>query len=122
MVNAREHDLLPSVLYDWRTDLELADKLPLLPGLADDLIALVDQGLIEVRRVFLDENGTDSYDVVPRDSLPDVLADQAVWLYTDHTWLHRDEGLVIVETAAGQELSRTDRSGVPDPQASNPYL
>ncbi|WP_262285836.1 hypothetical protein [Micromonospora sp. MA102] len=122
MVNAREHDLLPGVLYDWRTDLELADKLSRLPDLAAALIALVDQGLIEVRRLFVDEDGADSYDVVSRESLADVLADQAVWQYTDDSWIHRDDGLAIVETAAGRELSRTDRSWVPDPQASNPYL
>jgi hypothetical protein len=122
MVNAREHDLLPGVLWDWRTDLDQEYKLALLPVLADALIALVDQGYKEVRRLFVGVNGNDSYNVIPRDQLPDVLADQVVWEYTDHSWIHRDEGLAIVETATGQELSRTDRSGVPDPKSSNSHL
>nr|WTA68027.1 hypothetical protein OHB51_02295 [Micromonospora sp. NBC_00855] len=120
MVNAQEHDLLPSVLWDWRTDLDQEDKLALLPVLAAALVALVDEGLVEVRRLLVDGSG--SYEVVPRGQLPDLLADQAAWEYTDHSWIHRDEGLMIVETQAGRELSRTARWGVPDPQSSNPYL
>ncbi|MEV4655549.1 hypothetical protein [Micromonospora sp. NPDC049301] len=128
MVNAQEHDLLPSVLWDWRTDLGQEDKLTLLPVLAAALVALVNDGLIEVRRLFVDVDpsgsgsGSGSYEVIPCGQLPDVLADQAVWEYTDHSWIHRDEGLAIVETHAGRELSLTDRSGVPNPQSSNPYL
>jgi hypothetical protein len=122
MVNAREHDLLPSVLWDWRTDLDFADRLARCGELADALVRLVDRGLIEVRRLFLDDNGGNRYDVISREHLPDTLADPAVWEYTDHSWIHRDEGLAIVETPAGRQLSRTDRSGVPDPQRSNPYL
>ncbi|MFC4016638.1 hypothetical protein ACFOW4_01565 [Micromonospora sp. GCM10011542] len=122
LVNAQEHDLLPSVLWDWRTDLDQEDKLTLLPVLAAALVSLVGDGLIEVRRLFVDGSGSGSYEVVPCGQLPDVLADQAVWEYTDHGWIHRDEGLAIVETHAGRELSLTDRSGVPDPQRSNPYL
>ncbi|RAO43461.1 hypothetical protein GAR06_04594 [Micromonospora saelicesensis] len=120
MVNAQEHDLLPSVLWDWRTDLDQEDKLALLPVLAAALVVLVGDGLIEVRRMFVDGSG--GYEVVPPGQLPEVLADQAAWEYTGHSWIHRDEGLAIVETQAGRELSQTARSGVPDPQSSNPYL
>jgi hypothetical protein len=122
MVNAREHDLLPSVLSDWRTDLDRTDKLNLLPVLAAALVSLVGQGFIEVRQLFKDGEGGDCYDVIARDRLPEVLADRAVWEYTDHSWAYRDEGVAIVETTAGKGLSRTDRSGVPDPQSSNPHL
>jgi hypothetical protein len=121
MVNASEHDLLPSVLWDWRTDLDFADRFALLPQLADALVSLVNQGLVEVRRMFVDTNGEESLETISRDHLPEVLADPAVWEYTDHTWTYRDEGLVIVETTAGQHLSRTSRPGVPDPQSSNPH-
>jgi hypothetical protein len=119
MVNAQEHDLLPSVLWDWRTDLDQEDKVALLPVLAAALVSLINDGLIEVRRFV---GGDGSYEVVPRGQLSDVLADPTAWEYTDHSWIHRDVGLAIVETPAGRELSLTDRSGVPDPQSSNPYL
>ena len=122
MVNAREHDLLSSVMWDWRTDLDVTDRLARYGELADALIRLVDRGLIEVRRLFVDDNRNNRYEVISREHLPDALADPAVWEYTDHSWTHRDEGLAIVETPAGQRLSRTDRSGVPDPQSSNPHL
>ncbi|GAA5188171.1 hypothetical protein GCM10023322_38160 [Rugosimonospora acidiphila] len=121
MVNAREHDLLPGAIYDWRTDLEFADRLERAPELGPVLIALVDQGLIEVRRLSPDRTDG-SYEVISRERLPELLADRTVWNYTDRGWDHRDEGLVIVETPAGQQLTRTDRSGVPNPQASNPFL
>jgi hypothetical protein len=122
MVNARESDLLPSVMWDWRTDLDFADRLARYGELANVLIQLVDEGLIEVRRLFVGDDRNDRYEVISRDRLPDVVADRAVWEYTDHNWTHRDEDLATVETPAGQQLSRTDRSGVPDPQGSNPDL
>ena len=118
MVNAREHDLLPGVMWDWRTDLDFDDRLSRYGELADSLLQLVDQGLIEVRRLLRE----DRYEVVAPEHLGEVLADAAVWSYTERGWEHRDEGLAIVETPAGQQLSRTDGSGVPDPQKSNPYL
>jgi hypothetical protein len=119
MVNAREHDLLPGTLHDWRTDLDQEPKLALVSELADALVSLVDQGLIEVRRLVA---GRDGHDVVPRTELPGVLADTGVWEYSERAWGYRDDGLCIVATTRGWELARTDRSGVPDPQASNPYL
>jgi hypothetical protein len=118
MVNAREHDLLPGVMGDWRTDLEPAERFSRYGELATVLIDLVDRGLIEVRR--LSEN--DEYEVIGRADLAEALADPATWEYTDHNWIHRDEGLAIVETPAGKQLSRGDTSGVPDPQSSNPHL
>ncbi|MEU1397669.1 hypothetical protein ABZ403_16630 [Micromonospora zamorensis] len=72
--------------------------MTLLPVLAAALVSLVNDGLIEVRQLFVDGSG--SYEVIPCGQLPDVLADQAVWEYTDHSWIHRDEGLAIVETHA----------------------
>ncbi|AGL15785.1 hypothetical protein [Actinoplanes sp. N902-109] len=36
-----------------------------------------------------------------RDRLPGVdFDDRAVWAYTDHTWRHRDAGLVLVGVSA----------------------
>lgn len=122
MVNAREHDLVPSVMWDWRTDLDFADRLVRYGELAEALIGLVDQGFIEVRRLFVDGDGNDRHEVISREQLPEILADPGVWQYTDRSWVHRDEGFAVVETPAGQRLSRTDRAGVPDPQRSNPHL
>jgi hypothetical protein len=119
MVNAREHDLLPGTLFDWRTDLDVDERLARVPVLAAALVDLVDQGLIEVRRFVPGDDGHG--EVVSRDRLPAVLADRAVWQYSDRAWLHRDEGLALRETPAGRELTRTDHSGTPDPQASNPH-
>lgn len=118
MVNAREHDLLPGALFDWRSDLDVSERMARVSELADTLIALVDQGYIEVRRLV---PGDDGYDVVGRDRLPEVLADPAVWEYSERGWVDRDDGLAIVETAVGKQLTRTDRSGVPNPGASNPH-
>ena len=123
MVNAREHDLLPAVLYDWRTDVDFTVRLRLAPAeLAPVLIRLVNEGLIEVRRLTPEKDALGTYETVSPADLPSVLADVAVWDYSDRGWDDRDDGLAIVETPAGQQLSRTDRSGVPNPQASNPYL
>src|SRR5689334_15362307 len=118
MVIAREHDLLPGVMWDWHTDLDFDDRLSRYGELADSLLQLVDQGLIELRRLLRE----DRYEIIEREHLGDVLAEATVWSYTERGWDHRDEGLAIVETPAGQRLSRTDRSGVPDPQKSNPFL
>jgi hypothetical protein len=49
MVNAREHDLLPSVMWDWRTDLDFQDRLLRYEEWAEVLLRLVDDGLIDVR-------------------------------------------------------------------------
>jgi hypothetical protein len=123
MVNAREHDLLPGVLFDWRTDLDNAERIHRAPEvLGPALISLVDQGLLEIRRITPDGDAEGTVEVIGRAELPTVLADRAVWEYSDRGWLHRDDGLVIVETAAGQKLSRTDQAGVPNPQGSNPYV
>jgi hypothetical protein len=119
MVNAREHDLLPGTLYDWRTDLDDEAQLALVSELTDALVSLVDQSLIQVRRLV---PGRDGYGIVSRRELPGVLADTGVWEYSERGWSHRDDGLCIVPTTRGWELVRTDRSGVPNPQASNPYL
>ncbi|HEV3358316.1 MAG TPA: hypothetical protein VG247_16085 [Pseudonocardiaceae bacterium] len=119
MVNAREHDLLPGTLHDWRTDLDQGAQLALVSELADALVSLVDLGFVEVRRIV---PGRDDGDTVPRADLPAVLADTEVWDYSERGWDYRDDGLCIVVTARGQELMGTDRSGVPNPQASNPYL
>jgi hypothetical protein len=48
--------------------------------------------------------------------------DTGVWEYTERAWDYRDDGLCIVLTALGLVLWRTSPPGVPDPQASNPYL
>jgi hypothetical protein len=122
MMNAREHDMLPGVMWDWRTDLDFDDLLARHSELADVLIRLVDQGLVEVRRLWVDSDGNDQYEVVARDALSATLAEPAVWAYTDHTRIHRDEGLAIVETSAGRRLSRHAPPGVPEPRRSNPHL
>ena len=119
MVNAREHDLLPGTLFDWRTDLDDEAKIPLLPELAQVLIRLVGQGFVEVRSLVRDR---DDYDVVAGAELAQILADPAVWFYSDYSWTSRDEGLAIVLTPLGRDLTRTDHNGVPDPQSSNPHL
>ncbi|MGK5737607.1 hypothetical protein [Micromonospora sp. URMC 103] len=123
MVNAREHDLLSGVLYDWRTDLDFTIRLTLAPTeLAPVLIALVDEGLVEVRRFTPENDVVGTYEVISPADLPGLLADPAVWDYSDRGWENRDDGLAIVETPAGQELSRSDGSLVPNLQASNPHL
>jgi len=113
IVNAREHDLLPGVMWDWRTDLDFDDRLSRYGELADCLLQLVDPGLIEARRL----SGEDRYEVIAREHLGDVLADAAVWSYTEHGWDHRDEGLAIVETPPAAALrpspARTQRDGSP---------
>jgi hypothetical protein len=96
MINAAEHDLLPSVIWDWRADLDFGERLRRFPELAAALIGLVDRGAIEVRRFA----GGDDYEVVGRAGLEAVLAEPAVGQYDDHTWIHRDRGLAIVETPA----------------------
>ncbi|BCJ78004.1 hypothetical protein CS0771_75480 [Catellatospora sp. IY07-71] len=108
LINASEHDLLPGTLWDWMPDLELADKLPRLPVLAEALLGLVDRGLIEVRRITPELAAAGRYDVVSRADLDELLADPASWQYTERGWDERDEGLCIVMVP-----KRLTRLGVP---------
>src|SRR5689334_714325 len=75
MVNAQEHDLLAGVMWDWRTDLEFDDRLARRCELADVLVRLVDQGLVEVRRLWVDGDGDNRYEVVARGALSATLAE-----------------------------------------------
>ncbi|MFD0599630.1 hypothetical protein ACFQZ4_50985 [Catellatospora coxensis] len=99
LLNASEHDLLPGVLYDWRTDLELEGKLSRLPLLADALLGLVDQGVVEARRFSPELVVAGTFEVLSREDLAEALADPATWQYTARGWTHRDEGVCIVRTA-----------------------
>ncbi|GAA1616119.1 hypothetical protein ACFQY4_18105 [Catellatospora bangladeshensis] len=96
LINASEHDLLPGTLWDWLPDLELVDKLPRLPVLAEALLGLIDRGLIESRRITPELDRAGRYDVVSRADLDELLADPANWQYTERGWDERDEGLCIV--------------------------
>ncbi|WP_212829553.1 hypothetical protein [Catellatospora sp. TT07R-123] len=98
LLNAGEHDLLPGVLHDWRTDQQPEEQLSHLPLLADALLGLVDRGVVEVRRLSPDLAAAGSYEVLDREDLAEVLADPATWQYTDRGWSHRDEGVCIVRT------------------------
>ncbi|MEV0455790.1 hypothetical protein [Catellatospora methionotrophica] len=104
-VNAMEMDILQGVFGDLT---EAEQTLP-LHELADVLLSLVDQGLIEVRRYasWVTDDGREGLtpgDVVPLAELIHVLANPTSWEYPeDSTWVG---ALTLVRTDAGLHLSR----------------
>ncbi|MFD8980370.1 hypothetical protein [Streptomyces sp. NPDC059564] len=105
MVNSYESDILAGV---WG-DLDEADQARPVSELAGTLLALIDRGWIEVRRMApwvspSGEDGCQPGDRVPRDHLPAVLADAANWEYPDDgNWIG---ALTLVETEAGKKITR----------------
>ncbi|WP_327122479.1 hypothetical protein [Streptomyces sp. NBC_01727] len=105
MVNSYEIDILPGA---W-ADLDDADRSRPINELAGILLALIDRGWIEVRRVVpwtspSGENGFQPGELVPRDQLPAVLEDAANWEYPDDgNWIG---ALTLVETGAGKKITR----------------
>ncbi|WP_327365534.1 hypothetical protein [Streptomyces sp. NBC_01217] len=102
MVNSYEIDILPGV----RGDL---DQSRPVSELAEILLALIDRGWIEVRRIApwaspSEENGFQPGELVPRHQLPAVLEDAAAWEYPeDGDWVG---ALTLVETEAGKKITR----------------
>ncbi|GFH67486.1 MULTISPECIES: hypothetical protein [Streptomyces] len=105
MVNSYEIDILAGV---WG-DLDEADQSRPVNELAGVLLALIDRGWIEVRRLApwtspSGENGFQSGELVPRDQLPAILEDAANWEYPeDGNWIG---ALTLVETEAGKKITR----------------
>ncbi|MET8405921.1 hypothetical protein [Streptomyces sp900116325] len=105
MVNSYEIDILPGV---WG-DLDEADQSRPVNELAGILLALIDRGWIEVRRLApwtspAGENGFQPGELVPRDLLPAILEDAANWEYPeDGNWIG---ALTLVETEAGKKITR----------------
>ena len=73
------------------------------------MLALIDRGRIEVRRLApwtspVGENGFQPGELVPRDQLPAILEDAANWEYPeDGNWIG---ALTLVETEAGKKITR----------------
>ncbi|MEU9321813.1 hypothetical protein [Streptomyces sp. NPDC048295] len=105
MVNSYEIDILPGV---WG-DLDEADQSRPVDELAGILLALIDRGWIEARRLApwtspSGENGFQPGELVPRDQLPVILEDAANWEYPeDGNWIG---ALTLVETEAGKGITR----------------
>ncbi|MES9588441.1 hypothetical protein ABZ776_23935 [Streptomyces sp. NPDC007076] len=105
MVNSYEIDILPGV---WG-DLDEADQSRPVNELAGILLALIDRGWTEVRRLApwtspAGENGFQPGELVPRDRLPAILEDAANWEYPeDGNWIG---ALTLVETEAGKKITR----------------
>lgn len=105
MVNSYEIDILPGV---WG-DLDEADQSRPVNELAGILLALIDRGWIEVRRLApwtspAGESGFQPGELVPRDRLPAILEDAANWEYPeDGNWIG---ALTLVETEAGKKITR----------------
>ncbi|WP_328723292.1 hypothetical protein OHT52_29865 [Streptomyces sp. NBC_00247] len=105
MVNACEIDILAGV---WG-DLDDADRSRPVEELAGILLALVDRGWIEVRRVapWATSSGGKGFqpgELVPRDQLRAVLENPANWEYPDDfSWIG---AVTLVETEAGKKIIR----------------
>ncbi|MFJ1835249.1 hypothetical protein ACIOJ9_15405 [Streptomyces sp. NPDC088175] len=105
MVNSYGIDILPGV---WG-DLDEADQSRPVNELAGILLALIDRGWTEVRRLApwtspAGENGFQPGELVPRDRLPAILEDAANWEYPeDGNWIG---ALTLVETEAGKKITR----------------
>ncbi|MFE3905383.1 hypothetical protein ACFXPY_35115 [Streptomyces sp. NPDC059153] len=105
MVNSYEIDILPGV---WG-DLDEADQSRPVNELAGILLALIDRGWTEVRRLApwaspAGENGFQPGELVPRDQLPAILEDAANWEYPeDGNWIG---ALTLVETEVGKKITR----------------
>ncbi|WP_406016169.1 hypothetical protein OG520_37980 [Streptomyces sp. NBC_00984] len=105
MVNSYEIDILAGV---WG-DLDEADQPRPVNELAGILLALIDRGWIEVRRLApwtspAGESGFQPGELVPHDQLPAILDDAANWEYPeDGNWIG---ALTLVETEAGKKITR----------------
>ncbi|MFJ8376243.1 hypothetical protein ACIQ9I_32360 [Streptomyces sp. NPDC094461] len=105
MVNSYGIDILPGI---WG-DLDEADQSRPVNELAGILLALIDRGWTEVRRLApwtspAGENGFQPGELVPRDRLPAILEDAANWEYPeDGNWIG---ALTLVETEAGKKITR----------------
>ncbi|MCF6525016.1 hypothetical protein [Streptomyces sp. JJ36] len=103
LVNAYEADILPGV----RGDVD-DDRCRSICELAWTLLALVDRGWIEVRRLepWTSPSGESGYQpgaVVPRELLPAVLGDAGAWEYPDgDCWVG---ALTLVPTEAGRKVT-----------------
>jgi hypothetical protein len=99
-----EMDILPGV----RSDLDGAERQLPFDELARVLLSLVDRGWIEVRRYkrWISNEGLEGLtpgDVVPREALPQILADPSSWEYPeDPSWIG---ALTLVRTEAGRVVS-----------------
>ncbi|MDJ0385273.1 hypothetical protein [Streptomyces sp. G-G2] len=104
MVSAYEIDILPGV---WG-DFDEADQSRPLDELAGILLALIDRGWIEARRVaaWTSPAGKDGFqpgELIPRDQLPALLNDATTWEYPDDgDWIG---ACTLVETEAGKKVS-----------------
>ncbi|MFI6730471.1 hypothetical protein NRF20_44795 [Streptomyces sp. R-74717] len=105
LANSNEIDILPGV---WG-DLDEADQSRPVNELAGILLALIDRGRIEVRRLEpwtspAGENGFQPGELVPRDQLPVIVDDAATWEYPeDGNWIG---ALTLVATEAGKKVTR----------------
>ncbi|RST03169.1 hypothetical protein EF910_21580 [Streptomyces sp. WAC07149] len=106
MINAFEIDILPGV---WG-DLAEEDKERPAAELAPILLDLVDRGWVEVRRVvpWVTPDGNPGFQpggAVPREALPEVLADPAEWEYPEGAmdWIGT---LTLTETPEGWRVNR----------------
>ncbi|MFE7356355.1 hypothetical protein ACFU8Q_25025 [Streptomyces sp. NPDC057543] len=105
MVNSYESDILPGI---WG-DLDEADQSRPVNELAGILLALIDRGWIQDRRLApwtspSGENGFQPGELVPRDQLLAILEDAATWEYPeDGNWIG---ALTLVETEAGKKITR----------------
>ncbi|MFB7216120.1 hypothetical protein [Streptomyces sp. NPDC056255] len=103
--NSYEIDILPGV---WG-DLDEADQCRPVNELAGILLALIDRGWTEVRRLApwtspAGERGFQPGDLVPRDQLPAILEDAANWEHPEGgNWIG---ALTLVETEAGKKITR----------------
>ncbi|MFE7106828.1 hypothetical protein ACFU98_09365 [Streptomyces sp. NPDC057575] len=119
MVNSYEIDILPGV---WG-DLDEADQSRPVDELAEILLALVDRGWIQVRRLApwtspSGENGLQPGELVPRDQLLAILEDAAAWEYPeDGDWIGV---LTLVETEAGKRITRLNHPGHTTGEAIRP--
>lgn len=105
LINAMEMDILPGVY----GDLTSAEQELPLNVLATILLSMVDRGWVEVRRYdrWISPKGEDGLiagDLVPRETLPAVLADPTSWDYYagDNSWVG---ALTLVRTEAGRVVS-----------------
>ncbi|MEU6237459.1 hypothetical protein [Kitasatospora sp. NPDC047058] len=105
MINAFEIDILPGF---W-SDLDDEDRDRPHDEIAGILLGLVDRGWVEVRRIapWISPTGQKGYqpgELVPRDRLAAVLADETGWDYPESgDWTG---ALTLVETETGRKISR----------------
>ncbi|GGR03228.1 hypothetical protein [Streptomyces netropsis] len=104
LINSYEIDILPGVWGDLEEPLLSAP-----PGaLAEVLLRLVDRGWIAVCEVepWTAPDGRAGFQPgppLPRESLPELLADPLAWEYPEDDWIG---ALTLVETDAGRKITR----------------